>query len=225
MNNQIIQIAPEEADALAVKYFIKICGFDREGEKYAKMLSEGLQIKEAIHGKIDINAVVSAYGGSAVSGDTAEIDGVVFTCNAFSQIDKNGIKQIYAYLLTAGKYQLDATAPIMDQLYADIWGTAFVDAGLDVLKKRLAGDSAYEAFGPGFYGMDVDQMGKFFTVLDGGKIGMEMRESGFMMPIKSCAGFLIVVSDKSNLPDADCLNCRAGRRGCEFCHAVIRKAF
>jgi len=225
LKNKVINIAFNEAEEIATEYFIKICGFHREGEKYAKMRAEGMQTKEGAERNISVRAVVSSYGGDVISGDTAVIDGAVFTCNAFSQINKNGIKRLYAYLLTAGVYTLPENAPIMQQLYADIWGTSFVDAGLDVLKKRLAGDSALEAFGPGFYGMDIDQLGKFFEILDGGKIGMEVRESCLLLPLKSCAGFLIAVNDKSDLPDADCMNCRAGRKGCEFCHAVIRKAF
>jgi len=224
MINQVIRIETEEAAPLARQYFIKICGFHREGEKYAKMLSDGLSVREKISEKININAVVSAFGGEVISGDCAEAGGVTFVCNAFSRIKKNNIRRVYAYLLTAGIYKLEENAPIMDQLYADIWGTSFVDAGLEVLKKRLAGESAYEAFGPGFYGMDVDQIKKFFELLDGKKIGMEVRESCLMLPLKSCAGFLIVVRDKSDLPDSDCFNCKAGRKGCEFCHSVIRKA-
>ena len=223
MNNQVIHIEADEASQLAKEYFIKICGFNREGDKYSKMLAEGLSVREGIGEKININAIVSAYQNDVISGDSAIIDSVTFTCSAFRQIKKESVKSVFAYLLTAGIYELDENAPIMNQLYADIWGTSFVDAGLEVLKKRLADGFAYEAFGPGFYGMDVDQLSKFFDLLDGSKIGMTIRGSGLMLPLKSCAGFLITVDDKSDLPDANCKNCRAYQKGCEFCHAFIKK--
>lgn len=219
----MISIAIEDAAPLATEYFTKICGFNKESEKIRRMLSEGMEIKEEIKDRISIRAVVSSFGKGALSGNVAEVNGVSFVCNAFEQINPGSVQTLYAYLLTAGIYELPDETPIIRQLYADIWGTAFVDAGLEILKARLSGGFAFEAFGPGFYGMDIDQIGKFFDLLASEKIGVNVRNSSLMLPLKSCAGFLVVVDDESKLPDSDCKSCRADHKGCEFCHAVIKR--
>ena len=251
MDNQIIRITAEEATPQATAYFNKLCGFDREGEKIRRMRTEGLEIQAYIRGNIRISAVASFFrpptrmdaaskrppsAGScagALRWDKDKPDAMTlctatnqdeftFTCNAFEQIDKDSVLGVYGYLLTAGVYMLDDSEPIMRQLYADIWGTAFVDAGLDILKTRLSDGAPFVCVGPGFYGMDHEQINHFFTLLDGAKIGMELLHHRLMKPLKSCAGFLILANDPAKLPPADCANCLGNHKGCLFCHAAIK---
>jgi hypothetical protein len=234
MDNQVIRITVEEADRYATDYFINICGFrNREGEKFKRMMDHGMRIREQIADRIDMRAIVSSYDGGVMSGNTARLGDVAFVCNAFEQLNQDSVLKLYAYLFTAGVFELSDDDPVIDQLYADIWGTAYTDAGLEVLKERLKGDYDAEAsggeahilnaFGPGYYGMDVDQIGAFFEVLDGGKIGVKARTNSLMLPLKSCAGFHVIVGDNTRLPSADCESCRSDHSGCEFCQAVIRK--
>jgi len=256
MKNQIFNISVKEADRYAPDYFINICGLrNKEGEKYKRMLDHGMQIRERIVDRIDMKAVVSSFDGSVISGNKVVIGDTVFVCNAFEQLNQESIEIIYAYLFTAGSFGLSDDDPVIEQLYADIWGTAYTDAGLEVLKHRLkaefdksrsglsGGDELssggngksgkdgkdgkepviLDPFGPGFYGMDVDQIGLFFNVLDGDKIGVKARTNSLMLPLKSCAGFFVIVNDNTKLPSADCKSCRADHRGCEFCQAVIKR--
>jgi Vitamin B12 dependent methionine synthase, activation domain. len=234
ISNQIVSISMAEADAFAMEYFMKICGFNREGEKYRRMLKQGMDIKERISHWVDIKAVVSSFPGDSIQGNKAVLNGVTFECNAFQRLDPGHVAGIYIYVMTAGIYEMDDEEPILDQLYADIWGTAYVDAGIEALKNFVEKDleqhnegnepvTVLDYFGPGFYGMDVDQVIKFFEVLDGGKIGVKARSNSLMLPLKSCAGFLIAVDDKTDLPPSDCKNCRAEYKNCAFCQAVIRR--
>ena len=222
MNQEIIHITMEEADLYAVDYFIRICGFHREGEKYERLFARGMEIKEWIKNKVKIRAVVSSFDKEAIRGNTAFLDGVSFVCNGFEQLSPAHISALYVYILTAGSFELDEKAPVLDQLYADVWGTAYVDAGLEILKQRLTGNKAAESFGPGFYGMDIDQVSKFFRILDGEKIDVRLRNHCLMLPLKSCSGFLVAVDDVSKLPAADCKSCRSDHAGCEFCHARLK---
>lgn len=223
-----------EADVYAMEYFMKICGFNREGEKYRKMLKHGLEIREKIRDRVEIRAVVSSFPGTSIFGNRAELNGTIFTCNAFQLLAPEHISGIYAYILTAGAHELDDTDPILDQLYADIWGTAYVDAGLEVLRKYVEAElnsaasgkgtiTVLDSFGPGFYGMGVDQVGKFFEVLDGDKIGVKARSNSLMLPLKSCSGFFVGVDDETKLPASDCKSCRAEYKNCAFCQAVIKR--
>ncbi|HVI41827.1 MAG TPA: hypothetical protein VM577_14335 [Anaerovoracaceae bacterium] len=233
MKNQVIHLNIDEADLFASDYFINICGFHREGEKYKRLLAHGMQIKGRIIDKIDLQAVVSSFDRDIISGNTAQIGEVAFVCNAFQQINRDSIQKVYLYIFTSGDFELNDDDSIIDQLYADIWGTAYTDAGLEVLKNYLMDDfnknnskseaTVMDPFGPGFYGMDVDQVGKFFEVLDGGKIGVKARTNSLMVPLKSCAGFFVVVDDGTALPAADCKSCHADHKGCEYCQAVIKR--
>lgn len=241
MKNQLITISKEDADRYTFDYFINICGFrNKEGEKYKRLLDHGMKIRDRVIGSIELKAVVSSYDGDIISGNTARIGNTVFTCNAFEQLNPESIRKVYLYIFTSGSYDLNDKDPVIDQLYADIWGTAYTDAGLEVLRQHLKNDfdntncpcdadrdtdkktSILDPFGPGFYGMDVDQVGKFFEVLDGEKIGVRARTNSLMLPLKSCAGFYVVVDDGSKLPRADCKSCRADHKGCEYCQAVIK---
>ena len=233
MNNQVYHLDRRKADSYAEEYFLTICGLkNREGGKYKRMLDQGMSIRSRVRDGIDLKAVVSCYGREILSGNKATIGTTEFICNGFQQLDHEKIQRIYAYILTAGNFELDDNEPVIDQLYADIWGTSYTDAGLEVLKEQLQevcnstceGQDAVilDAFGPGFYGMDVEQVGKFFEILDGTLIGVKARTNSLMLPLKSCAGFIIAADRGTSLPSKDCKSCRSDHSGCEFCHAVIR---
>lgn len=232
-NNRVVTISMAEADAFAMEYFMKICGFNREGEKYQRMLKQGLDIKEQIRERVEIKAVLSSFPGISISGNKADLNGVVFECNAFQRLDPAHICRIYAYVMSSGIYELEDSDPIMDQLFADIWGTAYVDAGLELLKRFVESDvlefceskevKVLDSFGPGFFGMDVTEVGKFFQILDGDLIGVKARSNSLMLPLKSCSGFFLAVDDASSLPGADCKSCLSGFKNCAFCQAVIKQ--
>lgn len=233
MNNHVYLLDRAEADSLAEDYFLSICGLkNREGGKYDRMLEQGMQIRTRISSGINLKAVVSGFDGEVLSGNTAIIGSTTFICNGFQQLKKDKIHKIYAYILTAGSFELDDNVPVLEQLYADIWGTAYTDAGLEVLKAKLTEEvqretgnhksAVLEPFGPGFYGMDVEQVGKFFEILDGERIGVKARTNSLMLPLKSCAGFYIAADEGTSLPAKDCKSCRSDHSGCEFCHAVIK---
>ncbi len=222
-----------EADVFAMEYFLKICGLDREGEKYRRMREQGMEIKKMLSDRVEIKAIISSFPGSSIQGNLAVLSGIGFECNAFQRLDPEHVTGVYAYILSAGIYELDNEDPIMDQLFADIWGTAYVDAGLEILKKYVEKDlqetcgnsdiTVLDSFGPGFYGMDVNQVGKFFELLDGDKIGVKARSNSLMLPLKSCSGFFIGVDDKTSLPASDCKSCRSEYKNCAFCQAKIKQ--
>lgn len=234
MENQRIQLKADDADQYAYDYFINICGFrNREGDKYRRLLEHGMRIREKIMDRIDLKAVATSFDRDILSGNRAKVGDVTFVCNAFEQINQESVQKIYIYLFTSGNFELNDDAPVIDQLYADIWGTAYTDAGLEVLKNYLKADFdrnssgktfMLDSFGPGFYGMDVDQIGSFFEVLNGDLIGVKARTNSLMLPLKSCAGFFVFVDDDTRLPSADCKSCRADHRGCEFCQAKIKQS-
>jgi hypothetical protein len=218
IKNQIIAIPTEDCDALADEYFMATSGIDRPGPKYERMRKEAFEIRERIRSRVNVKAIYSYYDMPALSGSTATIDGVVFHCNAFEQMNPESIQGVYVHLLTAGEYHLDGE-PIMNQLFADIWGTAFTEAGRMRLEEMLEGQGALsDGFGPGFYGMESIQMKELTTLLDGAAIGVETRATGILLPLKSCGGMTFRVDDSYIRLSTECADCRGNKSGCAFCN-------
>lgn len=221
MQNEIITFNRKEADTIATEYFFNICGFNRDKEKHKLMMNNGLTVRDEMMNNLNVRAVISAFGKEAICGKTIDLNEIKFECNAFEHINNASVKKIYAYILTAGGGDIDSES-IMDRLYADIWGTAYVDAARDLLQKEIKDRNldlfVSESFGPGYYGMDVTQLNNFFKVLDGEKIGVQVKDSSLMVPVKSCAGFYIIVDNEGELPQSDCKDCLANSTGCQFCN-------
>jgi hypothetical protein len=245
--NQIIQLNGLEADKIAEGYFIEICGFNRESAKdkprTAAMIAAGMSTRSKLLKAIQLKAIVSAYGPYALQGHAIVIQGHSFSCKALDRIPADSVLSVYAYIVTAGDVSLPE-ASMVDQFYADAWGTAYVDAGRDLLQNWIQQDMAAEmaagivdsmkisetkefyisdSFGPGYYGMDVTEIPKFFKILDGAAIGVTASEQSFMRPQKSCAGFFIAVNDPRHLPGEDCKSCLGGEKGCQFCRFNANK--
>ncbi|MDD4564985.1 MAG: hypothetical protein PHE79_05850 [Eubacteriales bacterium] len=233
MKNQIIKITREETDSSAAEFFMKISGLSNIGDKNERMLRQGICLRDRIQDKINIRAVVSSFPCTAMKRNIAMLNDVMFECNAFQSFDPNGVRGIYAFILTAGDFNNNEHASVLDQLYIDIWGTSYVEAGLSVLKWYIEQDliegaqqsnkdfTILDHFGPGFYGMDISQLKRFFILLDSDSIGVKLESRSLMIPIKSCAGFFIAVDDGTKLPKSDCKNCRAEYKNCLFCHSVF----
>jgi hypothetical protein len=201
------------------------------------MLCSGLFVRDLISDKINVRAIIASFEKEVICGKTINLNGIKFESNALEQINIHCIRKIYAYIITAGNVELQDTS-VLNMFFADTWGTAYVDAGRDILKRiirdyHLEDSSKIEngvkdrifisdSFGPGFYGMDVIEVERFFKVLDGEKIGVKVTDSGFMLPLKSTTGFYIVVDDEEQLPGADCISCFSNIKGCQFCRVKTR---
>ncbi|MGI6732041.1 MAG: hypothetical protein ACOX5F_09185 [Anaerovoracaceae bacterium] len=234
MKREIIIFNEDEVFQKAKEHFIKIAGFRSHDKKHLKMLEEGMKARDLGLGGIEIKAVVSSYGGEVYQDHKVNIEGTEFACTAFSQINDDIVKKVYAYLLTVGECTSGDEDGIMTQLYADIWGTAYTEAARDVLQDFIVNDIEKnypdqlnnglflsDTFGPGFYGMDVAQSIELFQVLNGESIGIQVRDSGIMLPLKSCSGLFLLVTDSTVLPKPDCRDCLGSVLSCSFC--LLRK--
>lgn len=229
MENQIIVFEQKKADIIAEDYFTAMCGFNRPGERFKSMLLDGLAIRDKMTGSFQIRSIVSSFGREAICGGAILISDFKFACNALEQIDQNSVIQIYAYILTAGNIDFESSS-VLDLFYADIWGTAYVDAGRDLLREwiqnKLRLDEEIfvsDSFGPGYYGMDMTQLPYFFQLLDADKIGVQLNGSTMMLPLKSCAGFFVTVRGPGQLPGEACKSCLAGTKGCNFCRSKTQE--
>lgn len=128
---------------------------------------------------------------------------------------------MFLYACCAGDYALPEEN-ILDQVYADIWGSAFTDAVRALIKKELEqGCRISENFGPGFYGMSTRALGKMQQILDFQALGIEVRSNNIMIPLKSCAGMFFRVSERYKTIGAACEACYGNQASCKLCQVFI----
>lgn len=217
MEKLSLKINMEECYELTHRLFMDMSGINKKGEKFERMKRDAHKIRKQIENRINISIVCNYYEDITLKEKKLKIDNQVFTCNAFEQINKNSVKGAYVYALTAGEFD-SKDQPIMDRLYADIWGTSFTDAARILLKKELDKRGLVsDSFGPGFYGMDLNEMGKIDRLVDFEKLGIELRNEKILVPVKSCAGIYMNVTNEYKRLDKSCVDCRGSIKSCQLC--------
>jgi hypothetical protein len=63
----------------------------------------------------------------------------------------------------------------------------------------------------------LGELQNFFQLLDADSIGVRLSDSGMMLPLKSYAGFYLIVDDPGQLSAQDCAPCSKNLIGCQFC--------
>lgn len=215
------EFTADELTPPAWEYYLETCGLaEVKSDKHRRMLERSKQVLGEILPLVKVRAVTVRFDGGCLAGNTLALDGVQFSCPAFGRLEPERINAVYAYVLTAGEVRLE-TANVSDMLFADIWGTSFTDAGIDMLRQRLTlendGYIMSPSFGPGFYGMGMDMLPAFFKLLDTSEIGVALKSGRLLLPLKSCAGFIMAVQDVWRLPVRDCADCMGNPGGCRFC--------
>lgn len=206
-----------ECSNLAHTIFMKTSGVDREGKKYEKMKAAALQMREHIAENVEIRFSCVSCDDIQLKGRSATFGGQTFTCSAFEQIPEDAVEEVYLYAVCAGDFALP-DENIMNQLYADIWGTAFADAVRVLIKKELETlGTLSDSFGPGFYGMDITHMQAMDAILDFESLGIQLRNSRIMVPLKSCAGIYFRVNESYIPINAACSDCLGTHSSCQLC--------
>ena len=216
----------ERCFARAEQLFLKVSGVGQEGEKFERMRRQAYAIRQEIEPRVDVQAAYCCYGEFSLDGEVLTVGGRNLTCKAFAQLSPDSLEEVCVYAVTAGDYSLEER-PIMDRLYADIWGTAFTDAMREMLMDQLrecfskqGGFGISDSFGPGFYGMDTAEMQKLPSLVDFQNLGMEVRESGIILPLKSCAGLVFKVNGRYEALNSACEHCLGSVRTCSLCSMV-----
>ncbi|NCB41786.1 MAG: hypothetical protein EOM59_04120 [Clostridia bacterium] len=224
---QILKFNEEDLYPMARKYFIGYNRLKLDNEKHARMMKIGDEARLAGLSGIDVKAVVSYWGGSCIQNGKLIKEGVSLECTALSQIAEGVVKRIYAFVITAGECLYSDSDPITTQLFADTWGTAYVDVARVVMAKAFKKDmsksfpnenlffSAY--IGPGFYGMPMVENIQLCKLLSAEEIGVKARDSGLMVPVKSCSGFYLATTDLKAMPRRSCEDCVGNPKGCAYC--------
>lgn len=217
-NSYFLNFKQEACDVMSENIFFKMSGIKGNGKKSERMRKDAMNQRDIIQERVMAKATYVFYDEIRISGNQLEIGGQTLLCSAFEQLQNKKIDGAYVYALTAGDFSLP-NEPVMNQLYADIWGSAYAEATrmllIDELQKKAR---LSEGFGPGFYGMDVIEATKLAYLLDLDELGIEVRDNGILLPLKSCAGLYFSVSeDYETLNDA-CRSCLGNQKSCKLCN-------
>ncbi|MEI8216599.1 MAG: hypothetical protein WCF96_05825 [Eubacteriales bacterium] len=218
---------PELVNLEAERRFFEICGFGRDRNKFQRMIDEALAIKESIQDIVRIRVAYSKVELFNLDESKLTMGGVSFQSNAFQYLDGKEVSAIYPFVMTSGEYDLENRS-IMEMFYMDTWGTAYVESGRkamkDEIQKNNPGKYVLDSFGPGFLGMPLEDVGQFFKMLDCRWAGIDWHENGIMTPLKSLAGFFVVMNTEPKLDFSDCRSCIGNTAGCKFCKAGLKKS-
>lgn len=224
--NNIISINKDKLFTSANDSFLKICRLEENSKKHAKMYRKAMEVHDNGIDGININAIVSFYDKSIIKNKTIVIGDIEIDFEFLQKVDKDSVNGVYFYALTVGECNFESEEKIMDFLYADIWGTSYVDAAEEEVRHILSDDAKErlgsnvdisKSMGPGYFGMSVGEAHKIAKVLDYDKIGIRIKESGMLIPQKSCSGFYLVLTEGKNVFPNECMYCSGNSLGCEFC--------
>ena len=191
MKNQVIPIDKEKILAGSEKYFWKMCG--------TPMNEEAEELREKFEIWLLPQIIVSIDSG-------------------------NGAEEVCTYAMCIEELERDGL-DMLEQFYLDTWMTAILDSTRDWLKQYLCeylskekGQQVFlsEAFGPGFYGIGMDEIPKILEKMDGSRIGVNWN-GACLYPPKSNVGYYLVFEEEQEWRSRDCKNCLSGHKNCIFC--------
>lgn len=214
-----------ECNELAYEIFLDISGIHKKGRKYDRMKEDAFKMRRTLEERIILKTSGRWFKDVTLNGEKARIGSQEFVCNAFQQIEPETVKGAFVYVVSAGDFVF-SNEPIMNQLYADLWGTAFTDAMRILLKKEFEKEARLsDSFGPGFYGMDVSEMKKISVLLDFDTLNLELKNDAFILPLKSCAGIFFDITEDYRYLNSFCENCAAANVSCVLCQQDKRSEY
>ncbi|MDR3225588.1 MAG: hypothetical protein LBT52_04735 [Clostridiales Family XIII bacterium] len=244
-----LSIPEEEVFPLAERFFLRAAGFDLETEKHQRMYKEAMDVRAKGLDGIRIEGFIATYGSDAYDGASVSVGDQKIHAAAFEQIPAEAVRKVIIYVITAGECLTGEADDIMVQLYAHMWGTAYVDAGRVILENRVKEQTLAEsdrmnsaktgngerdadesgpllspAFSPGFYGMDNKDNITIVDLLGAGEIGVRCVDSGVMLPVKTCTGVFLVTDGSVRFPGDECLVCIGNKTSCAECMIGNRRS-
>lgn len=226
MKKELIMITEEELFEPARKIFMETGGFDLSLERDQRMVDGAMKVwKDQFKGR-EVPVVIGEFPRDSFRNGAVELGNGPISCNIFKEIPEEVVDGVYAFTLTAGEHSIDSEKDMMGYVYADIWGTSYVEAASELLKSKLTdivpdGDSLSPEFGPGYFGIPVEHTRNIIDILGGNEIGVRVNKGGLLVPQKSCASVYLAFKDFKLKTAVQCITCQGSKDGCKYCN--IRK--
>ncbi|MCI5855869.1 MAG: hypothetical protein MR016_00670 [Agathobacter sp.] len=146
-------------------------------------------------------------------------------CDVLKKVDRKQISGGYLYALRVPETKAAYENPqsLLQQYYIEAFQVACMDVTRAWIRKHLQQRHSGElpcvcsrSFGPGFYGMKLEDVPVLLDALDAQQIEVTW-DKGCMHPQMSLTG-IYLLSSLGLLPQGrDCRNCIGGGEGCNFC--------
>ena len=215
--NELWTMSGRECDALATELFTIQNNLDRPEKRYKRLLKEAVSLKDEIIDDLHLRAVYNYYEDIFLKDDVLVIDGNMFVSEVLNGVHPSQFLGAYVFVLTAGDFSY-SDRPMMDQVFYDLWGTAFATAARQHLQKHFAQDGRIsEVFGPGLFGIPMATMRGLVSMVDAESIGVRVNASNFLLPVKSYGGIIFRVSEYYRPRGATCATCLGNRLSCSLC--------
>lgn len=220
MTEQIFRFTQQEADELALAYIMEHSTRGDNPKKRQRIQREVLRTKNLVHHCVDLRALVGTFSEFEIQGNALRLGSCALESRLFERYRPEDIRRVHLMIASAGDYEIDRD-PISD-VYADLWGTGYIDAVVDLVRDRLAETQEDEdfyltrPFGPGFFGLTLQEVRKFFALLPAERIGVTLRDH-LMVPLKSYAGIMLELRRGLTLQQRDCVSCIGNEFGCSYC--------
>ena len=112
-------------------------------------------------------------------------------------------------------HRLMKDGELLTALFLDAVGVAHIEllshGARQHVKKKVAERGLFTGcpFGPGYHGMPLDSQSQLFEYVDAKRIGVQLNDSGVMLPMKSISFWLRITRDKKAAEDHGykCRNC------------------
>lgn len=133
-----IDINKDDCYKLAKSILMQISGLDknRDGVNFAKMRKDAEFVIDKMKDLIQLKVACNYYDKVLLNGPEAIIAGERFNCRAFQQIKPESVKGAFVYAISGGDFSLEDESTLK-QVYADLWGTALIDALRVMLRQEL----------------------------------------------------------------------------------------
>lgn len=206
-------------EARLEELFIEYNHFRMNVPRYQKMMANAREVLE--RGRIGLQgkAVICTWDDYDLIKTSLFVEGEEIICKAFSELQKRTITGVYGYFMTVGKCKYSGEH-LIEKLYADIWGTVYVDYVRTLLEnyiKQKQQESLSPSYGPGYFGMNTEEICKLYQVIAPTEIGITVNERGMASPLKSCAGIYVASTKPECFPKSACASCKGIATSCTLC--------
>lgn len=151
-------------------------------------------------------------------------------CRVLNQIDREQVQKGYLYALRIPEQMEENSKPqsLLQQYYVEAFQVACMDVARAWIQEYLQEKHSAEkpcvcspSFGPGYYGMKLEDVPKLIRILDTKRIGIQW-EQGAMYPQMSLVGVYLISQEELLQPQSNCEDCIGGSAGCDFCDRNFR---
>ena len=228
MSEEIINVNLSELFVEIIKLYNIYCGLDSMDEEMEREYS--LTSSKIYHKFIKdrkISVIIKRFGNECIDGQGFRFRNDVFIrCNVLQKLKlrESEIKAGYIYIFCVPEEKAESEElSLLERYYLDNFKIAAVDAVRGYIRKYIAGlydcDDIYitDSFGPGFYGMQLEEIYSLAKLTDYNKLGIYFINGSIMNPPKSSVGIYMVLTEDKGSEISDCLSCIGGKSGCQLC--------